>query len=281
MKFSQQCSRLRIGLVGGGNMARALVGGLLQSGHPPDRIVVAEPDSAQRALMAGLHAGLAVQADNATVAAAADVLVLAVKPQMMPAVCEDLGKGPRPGGQLVLSVAAGIPLRSLQSWLGSATPIVRVMPNQPATIRAGISALVASAAAGTADREAAEYVATATGGAVWLSDESLMDAVTAVSGSGPAYFYLLMEQMELAARQLGLPPDLAATLTRQTALGAARVVTETGAEPATLRAAVTSPGGTTAAALKVFESAGLGAVVQRALTAARDRAAELGAERKN
>ncbi len=281
MKLSQQFSQLRISLVGGGNMARALVGGLLQAGHLPDRLVVAEPDPAQRALMAGLHTGLVVHADNAGAAAAADVLVLAVKPQMMPTVCGDLGKAPRPGGQLVLSVAAGIPLRSLQSWLGTATPIVRVMPNQPATIRAGISALVASAGAGAAHREAAEYVATATGAAVWLSDESLMDAVTAVSGSGPAYFYLLMEHMEQAARQLGLPPDLAATLTRQTALGAARVVAETGTEPATLRAAVTSPGGTTAAALGVFASAGLGAVVQRALTAARDRAAELGAERKS
>ncbi|MCL4720517.1 MAG: pyrroline-5-carboxylate reductase [Gammaproteobacteria bacterium] len=270
-------THLTIGLIGGGNMARALVGGLLQAGHPAARLLIAEPDTGQRALLTGLHRDLGVRADNAAVAAAADVLVLAVKPQVMAVVCRALGDAPRRPGQLVLSVAAGITLADLRGWLGAATPLVRIMPNQPATVRAGISALVASPAVGPGERQMAEYVVTAAGRVVWLGDEALMDAVTAVSGSGPAYFYLLMEHMERAARDLGLPADLAAVLTRETALGAARVVAETGTEPAALRAAVTSPGGTTAAALQVFADASLDMIVRRALVAARDRSAELGA----
>jgi pyrroline-5-carboxylate reductase len=159
------------------------------------------------------------------------------------------------------------------------TPLVRVMPNQPATIGAGVSALAASSAVDAAARQIAEYVAGTTGRALWLQDEAMMDAVTAVSGSGPAYFYLFMEHMERAAIDLGLPPDLAAALTRETALGAARVVTETHSEPAVLRAAVTSPGGTTAAALRIFEQADLAGIVQQALTAARNRSVELGKQR--
>jgi pyrroline-5-carboxylate reductase len=267
---------LTIGLVGGGNMARALVRGLLQAGHPAGRIQVADPDPVQLEQVSALHASVGIHADNRDVARHADVLVLAVKPQLMPDVARQLAEGPRRAGQVVLSVAAGITLGSLQAWFGPATPLVRVMPNQPATIGAGISGLAASAAVDAAGRAAAHYIASATGQAVWLQDEGLMDAVTAVSGSGPAYFYLLMEHMERAARELGLPPDLAAALTRETALGAARVVIETGAEPARLRAAVTSPGGTTAAALRVFEAAGLEAIVRQALVAARDRSAELG-----
>jgi pyrroline-5-carboxylate reductase len=150
------------------------------------------------------------------------------------------------------------------------------MPNQPATVGSGISVLIANAITNDAQRRTATYVAGSTGSAVWLDDETLMDAVTAVSGSGPAYFYLLMECMERAAMELGLPGELAQRLTRETALGAARVVLETGEPPATLRAAVTSPGGTTAAALQVFAESDLQAIVQRALRAARDRGRELG-----
>jgi len=267
---------LAIGMIGGGNMARALVRGLLQAGHPAGRIHVADPDPAQLEQVVALHAGVGIHADNREVARTADVLVLAVKPQLMADVARQLAAGPRRDRQLILSVAAGITLDSLRGWFGAAAPLVRVMPNQPATIGAGISGLAASASVGAAERQVAQYIAAATGRAVWLQDESLMDAVTAVSGSGPAYFYLLMEHMERAAIELGLPPDLAAALTRETALGAARVVIETRAEPGGLRAAVTSPGGTTAAALRVFEAANLAAIVRQALAAARDRSAELG-----
>ncbi|MEZ5564836.1 MAG: pyrroline-5-carboxylate reductase [Gammaproteobacteria bacterium] len=202
--------------------------------------------------------------------------MLAVKPQLMSTVSLALATASRHPGQLVLSVAAGVTLSSLQGWFGPDTAIVRVMPNQPATIGAGVSALVAVPAVTPRDRDFAMYVAASTGQALWLAEESQMDAVTAVSGSGPAYFYLLMEHMERAAVDLGLPRDLAAVLTRETALGAARVVVEGKADPAQLRAVVTSPGGTTAAALQVFEAAHLNAIVSTALTAARDRSVELG-----
>jgi pyrroline-5-carboxylate reductase len=270
---------LDIGMIGGGNMARALVRGLLHAGHPAQRISIAEPDAAQRELVAALDPGLVIDANNTPVAQGAAVLVLAVKPQILPEVAVALAGQRRPAGQLVMSVAAGITLRSLGGWLGTNTPLVRVMPNQPATIGAGVSALAASATVDASGRQAAGYIASTTGRAVWLPDEALMDAVTAVSGSGPAYFYLLMEHMERAAIDLGLPADLAAALTRETALGAARVVVETNSEPGALRAAVTSPGGTTAAALRVFEQADLAGIVQQALTAARDRSAELGKQR--
>ena len=267
---------LTIGLIGSGNMARALVRGLLQAGHPADRLQVADPDPAQLDQVVALHASIGMHGDNSAVAAIADVLVLAVKPQLMADIARKIATGPRRSGQLILSVAAGITLGSLRTWFGPDTPLVRVMPNQPATIGAGISGLAASAGVGARERQIAEYIASATGRAVWLNDEALMDAVTAVSGSGPAYFYLLMEHMERAAVELGLTADLAAVLTRETALGAARLVIETSAEPARLRAAVTSPGGTTAAALRVFEAANLDDIVGQALAAARDRATELG-----
>ena len=267
---------LTIGLVGGGNMARALIRGLLKAGHPASRLKVADPDPAQLAQAGSLDAGIVTHENNGDVAASADVLVIAVKPQLMASVAKQIAAGPRRPRQLILSIAAGITLESLRGWFGPDVPLVRVMPNQPATIGAGISVLAASAAVSEQDRRVAQYVAAATGQAVWLQDEVLMDAVTAVSGSGPAYFYLLMEHMERAAVELGLPPELAAALTRETALGAARVVSEMKAEPAALRAAVTSPGGTTAAALQVFETANLGVVVRSALAAARDRSAELG-----
>ena len=267
---------LTIGLIGGGNMARALVRGLLQAGHPAGRLQVADPDPAQLEQVVALHASVGIHGDNSGVAAVADVLVLAVKPQLMADIARKIAMGPRRPGQLILSVAAGITLGALRGYFGPDTPLVRVMPNQPATIGAGISGLAASAAVHERERQLAEYIASATGRAVWLDDEALMDAVTAVSGSGPAYFYLLMEHMERAAVELGLSADLAAVLTRETALGAARLVIETSAEPARLRAAVTSPGGTTAAALRVFEAANLDAIVRQALAAARDRATELG-----
>ncbi len=267
---------LTIGFIGAGNMARALVRGLLRPGHPAGCLQVADRDPAQLEQVGALHASVGIHGDNRDVAGVANVLVLAVKPQLMASVARQIAAGPRPQGQLIVSVAAGVTLDALRGWFGPDTPLVRVMPNQPATIGAGISGLAASATVGARERQIAQYIASATGQAVWLQDETLMDAVTAVSGSGPAYFYLLMEHMERAAVELGLSPELAAALTRETALGAARVVIETKAEPARLRAAVTSAGGTTAAALRVFEAANLDAIVRQALAAARDRSAELG-----
>lgn len=268
---------LKIGFVGGGNMARAMAGGLIRAGHVPACLAVAEPDAGQRRLWAGLHRDISTGASNAVVAGAARVLVLAVKPQVLPAVAGELSGVPRPADQLIMSVAAGISLASIARSLRSEAPMVRIMPNQPALIGEGMSAMFASAGVSEVQKAQALYIAEATGRALWVSDEALMDAVTAISGSGPAYFYLLMELMEKSAVELGLPGDVAQALVRQTALGAARTAA---ASPApgleALRASVTSPGGTTAAALSVLEQAGIADILRRALLAARDRGRELG-----
>ncbi len=268
--------QLEIGFIGGGNMALAIAGGLLRAGHVPGTLAVAEPAPGQRAGWNALHPDIRSSAANPAVAGAAAVLVLAVKPQVMPAVLAELATAARPAGQLVMSVAAGVTLASIASGLKAAVPAVRVMPNQPALIGEGMSVMVASAGVNAAQQAQALYIAEATGKALWLGDEALMDAVTAVSGSGPAYFYLLMELMEQTAVQLGLPREVARTLVRQTALGAARTASQPRADVAALRASVTSPGGTTAAALAVLEQAGIADILHRALTAARDRSAELG-----
>lgn len=264
-----------IGFIGGGNMAAAIVRGLVAAGVAPRQISVTDPLPAARERIQAIDAAIAIGTDNAAVAASADVLVLAVKPQVLADVCGTLAPA-RKRGQLVVSVAAGVRLASLAAWLGADTPLVRAMPNQPALVGAGITALVAPASVTPADRARAAAVLEAAGSVVWLDDESLMDAVTAVSGSGPAYFYLLTELLAAAGQAVGLPPALAATLARQTAFGAGRTLAETGQEAAALRASVTSPGGTTAAALAEFERAGLAAIVTRAVTAARDRGVELG-----
>jgi pyrroline-5-carboxylate reductase len=267
---------LKIGFIGGGNMARAMLSGLLRAGHPPGRMAVAEPAAAQRQIVASLDKGLRTVEDNADVARDADILVLAVKPQVMPAVLEQLAAASRPPGQLVISIAAGVTLATIARALGPGVAAVRVMPNQPALVGEGMSVLVACAAVGPAQRAQALQIAEATGRALWIGEESLMDAVTAVSGSGPAYFYLLMEIMEDCAVQLGLPRETARTLVRQTALGAARVATGADGDIGALRASVTSPGGTTAAALAVMDRAGIRDIISRALVAARDRGVELG-----
>ena len=269
-------SKLRIGFIGGGNMAHAMLGGLLRAGHDPRCLHVAEPAAERRARLATLDPALRVTAANAEVATGAELLVLAVKPQVMPAVAAELAPLSRPAGQLLLSIAAGVTLAALARWLGADTPAVRVMPNQPALVGEGMSVLVASPRASEAQRAQALYVAGATGQTAWLREESLMDAVTAVSGSGPAYFYLLMEMLEAGAVHLGLPRELARTLTRQTALGAARVAADPAVDVPAMRESVTSPGGTTAAALGVLEQAGIRDIFRRALEAARDRGAELG-----
>jgi len=266
----------RIGFIGGGNMTRAMVGGLLNAGHRADRLLVSDPSEAQLQRILGLHAEIVAGTDNAATLARADVLVIAVKPQLIEEVLAPLAGAARPGGQLVMSIAAGITLDTLCALMAPTRAIVRVMPNQPALVGAGMSVMTATPETSGAQREAARYVAGATGRAEWVEDEILMDAVTAVSGSGPAYFYLLMELMEDAARDMGIPADLARTLARQTAFGAGRVAVESELELRELRESVTSKGGTTAAALASFEASGIRAIVERALRAAHARSVELG-----
>jgi pyrroline-5-carboxylate reductase len=263
-----------IGFIGGGNMARAIIAGLLRAGHEPARLTVADPDAGQRRLIQGLDPRLRVGQDNAAAASGTDAIVLAVKPQAMAAVAGALPT-PRPG-QLVLSVAAGIRLEALSAWLGASTALVRVMPNQPALVGAGMSVMVGGGMLNSEQRMLAQYIMGSTGTAEWLDDESLLDAVTAISGSGPAYFYLLMEILAEAGSHMGIPDELARVLARQTAFGAGLAACETGTAPAELRRSVTSPGGTTAAAIETLEKAGVREMFGRALEAARRRSMELG-----
>jgi len=255
-------------------MAQAMLAGLLRAGHAPEHLLVADPDPEQRQRLNALHQDLMISADNGSVAANAEVLVLAVKPQVMAAIAWNLG--PRPQTQLVVSIAAGITLKALGEWLGSAPALVRVMPNQPALVGAGMAAMVASAGVSERQREQADYVMAATGTAGWLQDEDLMDAVTAVSGSGPAYFYLLMEILEDFAGEAGIDPQLSRQLAVETARGAGLTARESSLPPAELRRKVTSPGGTTEAALLKLEAAGIREIFRAALLAALRRSQELG-----
>jgi pyrroline-5-carboxylate reductase len=270
-------NNLRIAFIGAGNMAASLIGGMRAQGMEASRIRAGDPGERNRTRIAAEY-GIEAFADNAEAVRNADVVVLAVKPQVMKAVCQDLAHhlGHAP---LIVSVAAGIPCASLQQWLagadGGSLAIVRCMPNTPALIGAGASGLYANAQVSSEQRTQAQQLLSAVGLTLWLDDEKLIDAVTAVSGSGPAYFFLLIEAMTAAGERLGLPRDIAAQLTAQTALGAARMISEGEVGAAELRRRVTSPNGTTEAAIKTFQAGGLENLVQQALDAAAHRSAEL------
>jgi pyrroline-5-carboxylate reductase len=263
-----------IAFIGCGNMCRSLIGGLIRDGMQPARLRGADPLAEQRDRVRELF-GIEVLADNTAAAAGADAVVLAVKPQSMRDAVQSLADVLRSGKPLVLSIAAGVRLESIRAWLGADLPLVRAMPNTPALIGAGVSALVAGDRAGPRHRELAESILRAVGTAVWLDDEALLDVVTALSGSGPAYWFLMMEALEAEAVNLGLPQEQARLLTIETALGAARMALESPSDPAELRRQVTSPGGTTERALQVLRDGGFVELLARALAAARDRSAEL------
>jgi pyrroline-5-carboxylate reductase len=264
---------LSITFIGAGNMARSLVSGLLSAGVPSRAVRAADPDRAQRLRLDEL--GVASFEDNDTAIADADVVVLAVKPQVMGAVLKPLALTP---GQLVVSIAAGVPLSAMEGWTPAGTPIVRCMPNTPALLGAGITALVANATVTPGQRQDAQEILGAAGCTLWVTEESALDAVTAVSGSGPAYFFYLMEAMIDAGQALGLDRQAATTLTLETALGAARMAREGTDEPARLRANVTSPGGTTERALSILDAAGVRETVASAINGAAQRARELAEE---
>lgn len=265
---------VKIGFIGGGNMARSLIGGLLAGGTPPDDILVAEPDPQQRD---DIERGFAVRTSpsNDDVARQVDVVLLAVKPQIMRQVTGALADALDQRRHLVISIAAGIRLAHLERWLGPGIPLVRAMPNMPALVKSGATALVANRLATSRQRSEAESILRAVGLTLWLNDESLMDAVTALSGSGPAYFFLIMEALERAGEELGLPAETARLLTLQTAFGAARMALETTTDSAVLRRRVTSPGGTTERALAVLQESHIEQVFARALKAAHERSREL------
>lgn len=265
----------RIAFIGGGNMATSLVGGLVAGGHPPEAIVIAEPrEGARKALRERF--GVATTEDNTEAVRNADAAVLAVKPQVLQEVATALAGalGKRPG-PVVISIAAGLRSGDIERWLGGRRPVVRAMPNTPALLGAGASALYANARVDQRQRAIASRILESAGTAVWLDDEAQMNTVTALSGSGPAYFFLVMEAMQKAATELGLAPETARRLCQQTALGAARMAIESGEDVSTLRERVTSPGGTTERGIEALESAGLRDAFREALTAAAARAGEL------
>lgn len=258
--------------IGGGNMAGALIGGLAASGADHE-IRVADPDPAARARLADAF-GVTTFDDAPSAANGADVVVLAIKPQVLPAAMSDLG--PRlVAGQTLVSVAAGVTLATLHRYVGPQVPAVRTMPNTPALLGLGITGLYADERCGEKDRQAAELVMGACGETVWLDAESQLDALTALSGSGPAYFFLFMEALADAGAALGLPPEVAEKLATYTARGAGAMAVADDAGLAELRRRVTSPGGTTQAAIEAFEAGGLRQLVTTAATAAARRSREL------
>jgi pyrroline-5-carboxylate reductase len=263
-----------LAFIGAGNMASSLVQGLLSEGANASDLRVADPVPAQREKFAEL--GVPTYADNNEAVNGADLVVLAVKPQIAQGVVSELAA--LQPSQVLLSIAAGINLTSLGQWCSLDQPIIRCMPNTPALFGAGMSALFANQHCDPAQRELAETTLAAAGATLWVKQESELDAVTAVSGSGPAYFFLLMEAMVDAGLGLGLDRQTATTLTLQTAYGAALMARDSDASPAVLRQNVTSPGGTTAAALEVMMERGMPATIHAALVAADARAAELAQE---
>ncbi|MEO5962610.1 MAG: pyrroline-5-carboxylate reductase [Thermomonas sp.] len=266
-----------IAFIGGGNMARSLIGGLIATGRTPASIHVAEPVTALRdALRADF--GVAVFEQGAAAVTDTSTWVFAVKPQVMRTVCTSLVPQAQAQRPLVISIAAGITGRQLEQWLGGELPVVRTMPNTPALLGAGVTGLHASEHVDADGRAFAETLLAAAGKTVWIEDEDLMDAVTAVSGSGPAYVFLLAEAMIEAGISEGLPADAARVLALQTVLGAARMLTaEHAPDAAELRRRVTSPNGTTQAAIEALEAGGLRTLVADAIHAARERGRELSA----
>lgn len=259
--------------IGGGNMATSLIGGLIAQGHPAENIIVSDPNEPQRSQLSS-DFSIRTTDDNALAVKEANVVVLAVKPQVMKQVAQPLADT-LSEGTLIVSIAAGINLYSLESWLGGKHAIVRCMPNTPSLIQLGASGLYANQQTTSGQKQLAETILKAAGIVQWVATEEEIDAVTAVSGSGPAYYFLLMEAMIDAGESLGLSRETAAELTLQTAVGAAQMAMQSDVDAAELRRRVTSPGGTTEQAINTFEGAHLRDIVKAALKAASDRSAEL------
>lgn len=266
-----------IAFIGGGNMAASIIGGLIAAGSDATNIRVSDPLTDTHAKLKGLG-DVFCTTEPASAIDGADVVVLAVKPQVMEAALAPIAASIAAQKMLTISIAAGIPLSALQRWLADDCPIVRCMPNTPALIGQGAAALFASDAVNTTQRDIAERILAAAGTALWVETEAQLDAVTALSGSGPAYYFYMMEVMIEIGQELGLSEAQAKALTLQTATGAAAMASRDGVDVGELRRQVTSPGGTTQAALESLQSDQYSAVMRRALTAARDRSLSLAKE---
>ncbi len=270
----------KIGFIGGGNMASSLISGLIASGHSPQDLWVSDINQdALKVLAKNLNVNTSTNNDE--IINAVDVVVLAVKPQILSTVAKNATPSIQQKQPLVVSIAAGISQQSLSQWLGNNIAIVRCMPNTPALVLTGATALHANAQVTAEQHDLAENIMRSVGIALWVNDESELDVVTAVSGSGPAYYFLLMEAMEKAAIEMGMNEVTARLLVQQTALGAAKIALESSESPEQLRKRVTSPGGTTQQALETFEEGGFTALVSKALHAARDRSIEMSKQTEN
>ena len=267
----------KLAFIGAGNMASSIIGGLVGKGYSPRAIIASDPHEGTLERLKTV-APVRVTSDNHKAIADADVVVLAVKPQVMKDVLLPVAAALRESRPLIISIAAGIEIRSIETWLGDELPIVRCMPNTPALVQTGATGLFANAAVSEVQRTQADTILRAVGIALWVASEADIDAVTAVSGSGPAYFFLVMEAMQAAGEKLGLSADVAKQLTLQTALGAAQMAIASDVDTAELRRRVTSPNGTTERAIAAFEAGGLRDLFTRALTDCRDRSIELARE---
>jgi pyrroline-5-carboxylate reductase len=264
-----------IAIIGTGNMGQSLLTGLLSKHYPAEKIWVTDPQPEKLSQVKLIAADLNTTSDNMQAISYADVIILAIKPLVLPTVVRELQPLIQSRKPLVISIAAGVPECNLQRWLGGNVAVVRVMPNTPAMIGCGATALFANSNVSAPERDIAESILSAVGITVWINDEKLMDAVTALSGSGPAYFFLVMEALQQAGERLGLTKEIARLLTLQTAYGAARMALESETSVVELRHQVTSPGGTTEAALRVLETQKLRDIFASALDAANHRAEEI------
>ncbi len=267
----------KIGFIGGGNMAASLIGGLIADGTTPSQIRVAEPD-AQRAESLKQQFAVQIAADNGALVEESDVVVLAVKPQVLRDVCHHIAAQVQGSRPLIISVAAGIRIGDIDRWLGEDNAIVRTMPNTPALVQCGATGLYANTKVDEKQREVAERIMRAVGLTQWLENEAMMDTVTALSGSGPAYLFLVIEALQQAGCKLGLNEESSRVLALQTAFGAAKMALESSESSAELRRRVTSPGGTTERAIGILEEGDIRGLFEKALSAARDRAQELAEE---
>jgi len=267
----------RVTFIGAGNMAGAIIGGMIDNGFSPSAITATSPSDA---FLAPIHEryGIHTNTDNAAAVSQADVVVLAVKPQVMREVCEGMASVIQRRRPLIISVAAGLPAETLSRWLGGDLPVVRCMPNTPSLVGAGASGLFANAQVSDEQRRLATELMEAVGLVEWVDDEALLEAVTAVSGSAPAYFFLMFEAMEEAGVKLGLPAETARRLAMQTAFGAAKMAMASDKPPAELKRNVMSPGGTTERAIEHLEEAGLRRTMAEAMDACAARAREMADE---
>lgn len=263
-----------IAIIGAGHMGASLLGGLIAHQYPSENIVITDADT-EKLSQLKKEFNMRIATDNVDAVSQADIVILAIKPQILANVAKQIAASVQQMKPLIISIAAGVKEDSIQAYLGHNIPIIRAMPNTPALVRCGATALYANQIVTKKQRDLAESILNAVGLAIWIEDEALMDVVTALSGSGPAYFFLVMEALEKGAINLGLPADTARLLTLQTAYGAAKMALDSDVDVAELRKRVTSPGGTTEAALLELEKHQIRDIFEKALLAAKIRSEEL------